>query len=285
MIETYLLEHIDAFARTGTLSAAAESLHVSQPALTRSMKKLEHDMGIPLFCRDRRRLALNPAGKIVADYASRILQLHRDMMERARMEDRLEHTAVLGSSSLSPVGILFPVLNRWLNDWSIITEKGNDAELIDRLHQRLCQLALLHQIPDDGRLFCRKYLDEQICISLPPEHPLSARKCLHKDDLKGLSILTYDLGVCTDICRENLPDTTFLIQTDPDTMDELVHATDFPLFNTDLLLYDGYIPSDRHSVPLDEDFAHITYYLACLDAEKDRYAGIFRDIEPQQTDA
>ena len=41
MIEIYLLEQLEAFARCGTLSAAAEELHLSQPALTRSMKKLE----------------------------------------------------------------------------------------------------------------------------------------------------------------------------------------------------------------------------------------------------
>ena len=41
MIEIYLLEQLEAFARCGTLSGAAEELHLSQPALTRSMKKLE----------------------------------------------------------------------------------------------------------------------------------------------------------------------------------------------------------------------------------------------------
>ena len=41
MIEIYLLEALDAFYRLGTLSAAAEYLHISQPALSRSMQKLQ----------------------------------------------------------------------------------------------------------------------------------------------------------------------------------------------------------------------------------------------------
>ena len=49
MLEIYLLEQLEAFARCGTLSAAAEELHLSQPALTRSMKKLEEIVGVPLF--------------------------------------------------------------------------------------------------------------------------------------------------------------------------------------------------------------------------------------------
>ena len=57
MIELYLLEQIDAFARFGTLSEAARTLHISQPALTRSMRKVEALMGIPLFHRDKRKVA------------------------------------------------------------------------------------------------------------------------------------------------------------------------------------------------------------------------------------
>ena len=46
MIEIHLLEQLAAFADSGTLSEAAERLHTSQPALTRSMKKLESDLGV-----------------------------------------------------------------------------------------------------------------------------------------------------------------------------------------------------------------------------------------------
>ena len=46
LIETALLEQLDAFARCGTLSAAAKELHLSQPALTRAMKRLE-ELGVP----------------------------------------------------------------------------------------------------------------------------------------------------------------------------------------------------------------------------------------------
>ena len=67
MIELYELRQFAAFADCGTLSDAAEFLHLSQPALSRNMKKLEEDMGIPLFTRRKNRLELNENGKYVLD--------------------------------------------------------------------------------------------------------------------------------------------------------------------------------------------------------------------------
>ena len=54
MIELYELRQLQAFADTGTLSDAAESLHLSQPALSRNMKKLEEELEIPIFERSKK---------------------------------------------------------------------------------------------------------------------------------------------------------------------------------------------------------------------------------------
>lgn len=48
-IETYLLEQLLAFKESKTLTEAADRLHLTQPTLTRSMKKLEDVFGVPLF--------------------------------------------------------------------------------------------------------------------------------------------------------------------------------------------------------------------------------------------
>lgn len=49
MMELYLLEQLIAFSRQGTLSGAAEELHISQPALSQSMKKLEESLGLTVI--------------------------------------------------------------------------------------------------------------------------------------------------------------------------------------------------------------------------------------------
>jgi len=49
MIQMFQLEQLIAFAQYGTLSKAAEELHISQPTLTRSMQKIEEEFQVPLF--------------------------------------------------------------------------------------------------------------------------------------------------------------------------------------------------------------------------------------------
>ena len=78
MIDIYLLQQLVAFADFGTLSAASEKLHTSQPAMTRSMKKLEDELGSSLFIRRKNRLSLNDTGLHAAEYARQVLSASRD---------------------------------------------------------------------------------------------------------------------------------------------------------------------------------------------------------------
>ena len=74
MLEMSMLAQLVAFADCGTLSAAAEKLHTSQPAVTRTMKKLEEELGLSLFARSKNHLALNEVGELAVRHARRILQ-------------------------------------------------------------------------------------------------------------------------------------------------------------------------------------------------------------------
>ena len=73
MIDTYLLEQLTAVHECGTLSAAAEKLHLTQPSLTRSMQKLETLFGVKLFDRGKNRIVLNENGVLAAECAKHIL--------------------------------------------------------------------------------------------------------------------------------------------------------------------------------------------------------------------
>lgn len=103
MIDIFLLEQLDAFARTGTLSRAAEELHITQPALSRNMKKLEATLGVSLFNRKSSKITLNETGKIAAEYARRALDANQEMIEMTLAFDRRERSLTMGSCTILPI--------------------------------------------------------------------------------------------------------------------------------------------------------------------------------------
>ena len=102
MIEIYLLEQLAAVAEHGTLLKASEALHLSQPALSRSMKKLEAQLGVQLFDRENSKISLNDTGAHAVDYAKRILALDREMAEGVAEYERRRRIVSLGSCAPFP---------------------------------------------------------------------------------------------------------------------------------------------------------------------------------------
>ena len=222
MIEIFLLEQLDAFARKGSLQQAAAELHLSQPALTRSMKKLESILGVSLFQRSSSKIVLNETGKVAAEYARRVLDADREMVEQTLAFDRRRRTIVVGSCAPFPIQEFLPVLQEHFAGMAITTEITHDTKLTEGLKSGLYQLAILHALPEDETLACQRYLDERLYITLPPEHPLAAKKEVSFRDLDGISILTSgNTGFWLDLCREKLKESSLLIQNSPEVMTEL----------------------------------------------------------------
>ena len=69
------MQYYLAVVREGTISGAAESLHVAQPSLSRQMKELEEDLGVSLFERGNRRITLTEEGMILRRRAEEMLRL------------------------------------------------------------------------------------------------------------------------------------------------------------------------------------------------------------------
>ena len=113
MIELYELRQFMTFADTGTLSEAADVLHLSQPALSRNMKKLEENLGISLFVRHKNKLALNENGKYVLTLARKVLEEADALKEKAREFDLRQRMICLGICAPAPVWIIVPLLSRF----------------------------------------------------------------------------------------------------------------------------------------------------------------------------
>lgn len=111
------LRYFWAVAHSGTLTAAAESLRVSQSALSVQIKKLEHDLGHALFERRGRRLRLTEVGRITLDHADAIFATGDDLL--ATLDARATATTIpLRAGALATLsrnfqfGFFEPILSR-----------------------------------------------------------------------------------------------------------------------------------------------------------------------------
>ena len=280
MIEIYLLEQFDAFARCGTLLAASEELHITQPTLSRSMKKLEDEFGVSLFHRENSKLSLNETGKLAAEYARRALEANQEMIDRVVMFDRSLRTVSLGSCAPFPVNELMPTLQEQLPGKTLSSELlSNDEQLLKGLRNHLYQLVILHENPEDKTLYCQRYLEEKLYITVPEDHPLAITQSVTFDELKGFRILmTSAIGFWMGVTLKHLSESDLLIQTSTDALAELIDASNLPFFNSDQMMRTGREIPGRISLPIMDDDAHATFWIACLASEQLKYRSLFSAI-------
>lgn len=103
MTELEALRELVAFREHGTLSAAADELRITQPTMTRTMRKLERELGVPLF--DRRaknRLSLTHTGELAAQEAEQLLDAYDRFVETVRNDANLHNEIVVGSVAPGP---------------------------------------------------------------------------------------------------------------------------------------------------------------------------------------
>lgn len=278
-MKKFLLEQLVAFAKYGTLSRAAEELHMTQPALSRSMKKIEEEFGIPLFDRDKSKIVLNETGKVAVKYAERVLEADREMIERMIAFERSRRTIAFGACASLPANELMPFFQKYFKGMAITSEITGDDRLIWGLRNRTYQMAVLHERPEAEDIFCRPCMTERLSVTLPADHPLASGETVSFRDLDGISILAHGgAGFWIELCKENLKGAKLLIQDSMDDLSELVDASSLPVFNSDRAVKPRDVSGGRVIIPIADKAAQVTYYFACLNSEKERYSAVFNSV-------
>ena len=263
MIELYELRQFVTFADAGTLSKAAEILHLSQPALSRNMKKLEDDIGISLFERKKNKLILNANGEYVLSLAGKLLQDTDSLLVKARNFDRKNRTIMLGICAPAPVWTLAPLITNVYPQMSLQTEAKDESTLLAGLENDTYQLITVHEKPPEQDFFCKKCGSETLMFALPKNHKYARRKKLSFSDMNGENMLLMpDIGFWNFV-REKMPDSRFLTQNDQFSFNELALASSLPYFATNMSEKYRITPPGRIYVPVSDGDATVTYYLVC----------------------
>lgn len=275
--ELYQLRQLAAFAEYGTLSEAAEKLYLSQPALSRNMRRLEEDIGVPLFIRSKNKLELNENGKLAAELAVKALSEIDDIARQVQSLDRSRRTISLGICAPAPVWKISPLLAQFYPSMTIQTEAAAEAELLNGLDSGKYHIAVLHFQPDAEKYASIVCAKENLFFSLPPTHKFADRASLSFADMDGENMLLMsDVGFWYDMTLRKMPHSRFLMQSDRYAFNELVAASVLPSFSTDLAKEYLAVNTDRIDIPVADPEARVTYYLVCRKENKKQFERLFR---------
>ena len=278
MFELYQLEQLLAVAACGTLSNAAEQLHISQPALSRSMQRLEAELQVSLFARQKNKIELNENGRMAVDYARKIMEQSQDMISRIQAFDRSQRTILFGACAPAPLWEIPALLSDLYPDMTISSEIRENDVLLQGLREDVYQLIVLPFPVDEPGMICAKYGEEHLFFSLPPAHPLSGSKALYMKDLNGETMLLRNrLGFWRELTVRKMPDTRFLEQEDV-AFDELVKFSALPSFATDLWLNREGNHVNRVNIPILDEEANVSYYCLCKPGGRTDLSGFIKSI-------
>ncbi|MEA1012694.1 MULTISPECIES: LysR family transcriptional regulator [Bacillus cereus group] len=140
------LYYFKEIVKQGSISKAAEVLHIAQPPLSQLLKKLETDLGTTLIHRYRQKWELTETGEILYQYATQMLMQVQDVKQQIQeIEQGIGGTVSIGVSSTCS-NMLIDYVSTFRTKYpnvkmNIVT--GNSEELLKRLEQREIDVALL----------------------------------------------------------------------------------------------------------------------------------------------
>jgi DNA-binding transcriptional LysR family regulator len=193
------LRILKAIAAEGSFKRAADSLYVSQPAVSLQVQNLERQLDVPLFDRGGRRAQLTEAGHLLLSYGDRILSLCQETCRAIEDLQNLQGgTLIVGASQTTGTYLLPRLIG-------LFRQRYPDVSVQLHVHstRRTCwsvvngqiDLAIIGgEVPAEVQesLEVVPYAEDELALVLPTFHPLAQASTIQKEDLYKLQFIALD---------------------------------------------------------------------------------------------
>ncbi len=205
------LAHFVGVAREEHVTRAAHEMRMPQSTLSRSLARLEEDLGVPLFARRGRTLALTPAGRTFLAGVERAL----GEVERAADEVRADADPAAGKVAFGFLHTLGPetvpgLLRAFRVDhprvrFSLVQNYGE--AMLERLRAGELDLCLTSPVPRETGLVARRVDEQRLHLVVPDDHRLATRRRVRLAEAAGETFVTLEPGyglrrITDDLCAE-----------------------------------------------------------------------------------
>ena len=205
-MEIRVLRYFLEIARAGNMSRAAETLHVSQPTLSKQMKDLERELGKKLFRRGSTSLSLTDEGMLLRKRAEDILDMvDKTADEFKALDDITGGEVYIGCAESYQIKYLAQTIQVFKKKYPLFRyhlTSGNTEQVVERLDRGLIDLAVIAEPPNLSKY---NYLEvpgvDRWGLVMKKDDALAEKERIHIDDLVGLPLICSAQGMKFDIAR------------------------------------------------------------------------------------
>jgi DNA-binding transcriptional LysR family regulator len=183
-------------AREGSFSRAAARLHRTQPAVSQAVRKLEGQLGEVLFDRSSRDGRLTDAGRLLYDYAEKLLNLRLETFAALGELREMQRGKLLIAANEYTCLYLLPVLDRFRRLSPMITvtvQRALACRIPDEVRQHGVELGILSYRPSDPGLRSIVVYHDQLAFVVHPRHPLAAAEQVSIEQLGAESFIAHQV--------------------------------------------------------------------------------------------
>lgn len=185
---------------------AAETLHLTQPAVSQQIKQLEESAGLPLFEQLGKKIFLTSAGEELLRYSHDILNLVNEagqVMEdlKGLRRGRL-NIAVAGTANYFAPRLLAIFNQRFAEHIQVSLDVTNRAGLLRHLEANDVDIAIMGRPPEGMEVVAEPFMDNPLVIIASPQHPLASQRQIPLTELQHHTFLIRERGSGTRIAME-----------------------------------------------------------------------------------
>ena len=197
-MDTDQLHHFLKVAELHHFTAAAQEVGLSQPAMSRSIARLEAEIGQPLFERGARKVTLTDAGELLHERAQQILTILEDTMAEISDDGETGRVRLAAIPTIAPY-LLPNVLRAFSRRYPaarISVEEDTTEHLCKRLTQGEVDVAIMALPIPDKHLEVETLFAEELLLVLPSEHELATKKQVRAPDIENFPFVLLNEAHC-----------------------------------------------------------------------------------------
>ena len=183
-------------AETLNFRKAAEKLHMSQPPLSVSIRKLEAELGVALFHRGKDGVRLTKSGEAALENAHRALFHAEEFIQTARATTRGERgllrVGFVGSATRAVLPAVVPVFRQRFPGVQLILRESRSTQITEALEDATLDIGILRvPVPAHTQLNMLSLQTERLLLAVPKEHPLARVSDIKMKDLAAEDFIFY----------------------------------------------------------------------------------------------